>query len=88
MELIYTSQAKDDLARIDWRIREKIINELKQLAESKEVLSSALKQIHDSDFKKLELFDHIIVTDNNSQELSIMSVIRKKKLKVSATSSS
>ena len=28
MNIIYTTKAKDDLTRIEWRTREKIINEL------------------------------------------------------------
>lgn len=82
MEIIYSSKAKDDLARVDWRIREKIINDLKALSHNKKTLKNSLKEVFESDFTKLELQDHVVITDLSKDSLTIVSVIKKKRLKV------
>jgi len=85
MTIIYTNKAKDDLARIDWRIRTKIITELGSVLDSAAAASSRLqlKKLHGSDLVKTTLEKHVIIGEANGKMLNILSVVRQQKLKPS-----
>ena len=79
MNITYTSKAKDDLARIDWRVREKIITRLSdfsELSRSKKLL----KPIHGSDLVKTNYENYVIVGETKGKELNVLSVIKEQKL--------
>lgn len=83
MNIVYSNKAKDDLARIDWRIRTKIINELGSISEAKYTQRLPLKKLHGSDLVKTTLEKHVIVGEANGKLLNILSVFRQQKLKPS-----
>ena len=83
MNIVYSNKAKDDLARIDWRIRTKIINELGTISEPQFARKIPLKKLHGSDLVKSTLEKHVIVGEANGKLLNILSVYRQQKLKPS-----
>jgi hypothetical protein len=83
MNIVYSNKAKDDLARIDWRIRTKIINELGAISELRYSRRTPLKKLHGSDLVKTTLEKHVIVGEANGKLLNILSVFRQQKLKPS-----
>ena len=56
MTIIYTSKAKEDLVRLDWRIRHAIIGELNVIQTKKDF--SKLKKVYDSGFYKINYQSH------------------------------
>ena len=78
MTITYTSKAKEDLIRLDWRIRHAIIGELNVMQNIEDY--TKLKKIYDSGFYKINYQDHLIIGKVKDQCLSIISVLEKKKL--------
>ncbi len=83
MKIIYSNKAKDDLARIDWRIRTKIITSLGIIAEPEFRSKLPLKRLHGSDLVKTTLEKHVIIGEANDKMLNVLSVFRQQKLKPS-----
>lgn len=85
MKLIYTNKAKDDLARIDWRIRTRIINQLGIISEPTTYRKFPLKRISGSDLVKTTLEKHVIIGEANNGLLNILSVLKQQKMKPSGS---
>lgn len=83
MTVIYTSKAKDDLARINWRVREKIITTLSDFSEIENARRYGLKQLHGSSLVKTKLEKYVIVSEAKGRELNVLSVIKEQKIKPS-----
>lgn len=79
--IIYTSKAKDDLARINWKIRERIINVISHSAR-KNPFQIGFKQISDTNLLKLTYDEHIIIGRVEEKELSIITIQKKKEIRV------
>jgi len=83
MKIIYSNKAKDDLARIDWRIRTKIITTLGIITEPEFRRKLPLKRLHGSDLVKTTLEKHVVIGEANGEMLNVLSVFRQQKLKPS-----
>ena len=83
MRIIYSNKAKDDLAKIDWRIRTKIITSLGVITEPKFRKKMSLKKLHGSELVKTTLEKHVIVGEENGEMLNVLSVYRQQKIKSS-----
>lgn len=83
MTVIYSNKAKDDLARIDWRIRSKIITTLGNYTDPKIKHVIPLKRLHGSDLVKTTLEKHVVVGEADGDSLNVLSVFRQQKLKAS-----
>lgn len=84
MEITYTTKAKDDLARINWRIREKIISKLSDFSETPPS-KKRFKRIHGSDLVKTSYQKYVIVGETRGRELNVLSVLREQKIKPTGT---
>jgi len=78
MTIIYTSKAKDDLIKLDWRIRHAIIGELNIIQQKKDF--SKLKKVYASGFYKINYQDHLIIGKVQDNNLSIITVLERKKI--------
>lgn len=78
MNITYSTQAKDDLARIDWRVRGKIINTIREL---KQIEDKPLKKMHESNLHKLDAQTHLVIGAVNNKDFSVLSVVKKKRIK-------
>ncbi len=83
MRIIYTNKAKDDLARINWRIRTKIINSLGVITEPKPSRKLPLKKLYGSDLVKTTVEKHVIIGEKDGEKLNVLSVLKQQKLKPS-----
>lgn len=79
MSIIYTKKAKDDLVSLDWKIREKIINKLKSLSQTSK--SRVINRMHDSDYYKIQISEHIIIGKYEENNFNIITVLEEKKIK-------
>jgi hypothetical protein len=77
MTIIYTAKAKEDLARINWRTREDIINQIAKLERER-----IYEQIYNSDFQKIHLDSHVVIGKLNENNFSVITVVERKKIKV------
>ena len=76
MTISYTSKAKEDLIKLDWRIRHAIIGELNEI--QNEEGFSRLKKVADSGFYKINYQDHLIIGKVKDNNLNIITVVAKK----------
>ncbi len=83
MNVIYTNKAKDDLARIDWRVRSKIITTLGAFTDPAIRKPITLKRLHGSDLVKTTLQKHVVVGEADGDSLNVLCVFRQQKLKAS-----
>lgn len=79
MSIVYTSKAKEDLISIDWRVREKIIETLSKLNGSNQ--RANLSRMHNSDYYKLKLQNHLIIGKFNESGFNIITVVEQKRIK-------
>lgn len=80
-EITYTTQAKDDLARIHWRTRQRIITMLSS-AHGKAPQNLGFKQISDTELLKLYVEDHVVLGKVDSEQLSIITVQKRQPIKL------
>ena len=80
MTITYSTKAKDDLVKIDWKIRHRIIEELNHLERDESL--GKLKKISDTTFYKINFLDHLVIGTVNSDKISIITVVEKKKLSI------
>lgn len=78
MTILYTSKAKEDLIKLDWKIRHKIIEELSIIEKNKDY--AKLRKIHDSSYYKINYQDHFIIGKVKDHYLNIITVLEKKKI--------
>jgi mRNA-degrading endonuclease RelE of RelBE toxin-antitoxin system len=78
MTIVYTTKAKEDLIRLDWKIRHKIIEELSIIEQNKDY--AKLRKIYDSSYYKINYQNHLIIGKVQKTILSIISVVEKKKI--------
>ncbi|MEI7579109.1 MAG: hypothetical protein WCJ58_03650 [bacterium] len=81
MIIIYTSQAKDDLARIDWRIRETLIKDLEKLSTVSDK-EWPIQHLGEQNLSKVLVGDYAIIGQMSRTEFSILSVLKRPKIKV------
>ena len=79
MGIVYTTKAKEDLVNLDWRVREKIIDRLRNL--QKEHNPRILLKMHDSEYYKLNYFNHIIIGKYIDDTFNVITVLEQKKIK-------
>jgi mRNA-degrading endonuclease RelE of RelBE toxin-antitoxin system len=80
MTISYTSKAKEDLIKLDWRIRHAIIGELNEIKQNKDF--SKLKKVYDSSFYKINYQDHLIIGKVDNNNLSVITVLERKKIAI------
>ena len=78
MTIVYTTKAKEDLIRLDWKIRHKIIEELSFIEQNKDY--AKLRKIYDSGYYKINYQNHLIIGKVKKDFLSIISVVEKKRI--------
>jgi mRNA-degrading endonuclease RelE of RelBE toxin-antitoxin system len=78
MTIVYTTKAKEDLIRLDWKVRHKIIEELSIIEEQKDY--AKLRKIYDSSYYKINYQNHLIIGKVKKDFLSIISVLEKKRI--------
>lgn len=78
MTIVYTTKAKKDLIRLDWKIRHKIIEELSVIEQNKDY--ARLRKIFDSSYYKINYQNHLIIGKVKKNFLSIISVVEKKRI--------
>ncbi|HLD03599.1 MAG TPA: hypothetical protein VJC17_02390 [Candidatus Dojkabacteria bacterium] len=78
MNIIYTTKAKDDLTHIDWRIREKIINELGRNGYRK---NYAIR-LPGGEYYRLDLENHIVIGQYKQDNFNVLTVLKKQKIKL------
>ena len=83
MKIIYSNKAKDDLARIDWRTRSKIISTLGVVTQDKIRAKLPLKRLDGSNLVKTTLEKHVIIGESSDKALNVLSILRQQKLKPS-----
>lgn len=79
MGITYTSKAKDDLVNLDWRVRQKIVSTLGRLQEYND--KSLLSRMHNSDYYKLNINNHLIIGRLENRNFNIITVLEQKKIK-------
>ncbi|KXK09437.1 MAG: hypothetical protein QY330_01640 [Candidatus Dojkabacteria bacterium] len=79
-EIIYTSKAKDDLARIHWKTRQRIINSL-SCVYGQDPTTKGFKNLSGTDLLKMKVEDHIIIGKIEASELNIITVQRYKQIR-------
>jgi len=79
MGIVYTTKAKEDLVNLDWRVREKIIDRLRLLQQKSD--ARILLKMHDSEYYKLNYFNHIIIGKYIDETFNIITVVEQKKIK-------
>lgn len=77
MTIYYSPQAKQDLTKIDWKLRSKIISEI-SLIDSKPTI---LKKLPEPDLYKIDYENHIIISELKETELNIITVLQKRKFR-------
>ncbi|KXK26515.1 MAG: hypothetical protein TR69_WS6001000519 [candidate division WS6 bacterium OLB20] len=80
-EITYTSKAKDDLARIHWRTRERIISMLAGIY-GKNPVKVGFKQVSDTELMKLYVEDHVILGKVEERQLSIITVQKRQPIRI------
>lgn len=85
MNIEYTIKARDDLARIDWKTREKIINRIGLITDNKATNNIRLIKMYQSDLFKKQIDDHVVLCKPNdeSNSIQIVAVHKHRRLKVS-----
>jgi mRNA-degrading endonuclease RelE of RelBE toxin-antitoxin system len=78
MTIVYTTKAKDDLIRLDWKIRHKIIEELSVIEQNKDY--TKLRKIFDSSYYKINYQNHLIIGKVKKNFLNIISVVERKRI--------
>ena len=78
MTIVYTTKAKEDLIRLDWKIRHKIIEELSIIEQNRDY--ARLRKIFDSGYYKINYQNHLIIGKVKKDFLSIISVVEKKRI--------
>lgn len=80
-EINYSAQAKEDLARINWKTRERIIKTLAG-THQKHPTDMGFKQLHDTDMIKLKYEGHIIIGKVAESELNILAIRKEQRLRL------
>ncbi len=79
-EISYTSKAKDDLARIEWKIRERIITTIAGV-HARDPFSLGFRKLLNSDLIKLIYDEHVIIGKIEKEtELNILTIQKRQKL--------
>jgi hypothetical protein len=79
-EISYTSKAKDDLARIEWKIRERIITIIAGV-QARDPFSLGFRKLLNSDLIKLIYDEHVIIGKiEKDTELNILTIQKRQKL--------
>lgn len=81
MNLIYSSRAKDELAKVDWRLREGIIKKLDLLFSSDDPMQNII-QLEDETLYKVVIDDYIMIGSINQDEFTALSIIKKQVIKL------
>ncbi|MFQ5492724.1 MAG: hypothetical protein ACE5DX_01015 [Candidatus Dojkabacteria bacterium] len=79
--IVYTSQAKDDLAKINWKTRERIINILADI-KGKQKKGISLKAISSDGLHKLTVDEHVVIGELEGDNLNILNVQKKQLVRV------
>lgn len=82
MNIEYTAKAKDDLAKIEWKTREKIINHLGYITDRPSTIK--LKKMHGSDFWKKSIADHVILCrpSEKADLIQIIAIHKDQRLRI------
>jgi mRNA-degrading endonuclease RelE of RelBE toxin-antitoxin system len=78
MTIVYTTKAKEDLIRLDWKIRHKIIEELSVIEQNKDY--AKLRKIYDTSYYKINYQNHLIIGKIKNEFLNIISVVEKRRI--------
>jgi len=80
-EISYTSKAKDDLARIHWRTRERIIVMLSNLY-GKQPEQGGFKPVSNTELMKMYVEDHVVLGKVEEEHLNIITVQKRQPIKL------
>ncbi|MCA9383945.1 hypothetical protein KC909_06310 [Candidatus Dojkabacteria bacterium] len=80
IKIIYSSQARNDLAHINWKIREKIVTFIGDLKQSR--LNNKVQPIQDSDLLKISIENHVVIGEMDKESLNIIKVVKRPKIKL------
>jgi len=81
MNLIYSSRAKDELAKIDWRLREDIITKLDYTMSSNDP-TQFMTQLQNENLYKIEANKYVTVGRIVNDNFSIVSILPKQTIKL------
>jgi len=81
MNLIYSSRAKDELAKIDWRLREDIITKLDYTMSSNDPIQF-MTQLQNENLYKIEANKYVTVGRIVNDNFSIVSILPKQTIKL------
>jgi hypothetical protein len=79
MLVTYTSKAKEDLIRIDWKMRHRIIDILGKVEAGERRLDFA--RMHNSEYYKVNFPNHLLIGSVESGEFNVITVMEKKRIK-------
>jgi len=81
MNLIYSSRAKNDLAKIDWRLREDIITKLDYTMSANDP-SQFMTQLQNENLYKIEANKYVTVGRIINDSFSVVSILPKQTIKL------
>jgi hypothetical protein len=82
MEISYTQKAKNDLTKIHWKTRNYIITHLAKYQATTKKVQTGFKPLTNTEFLKLDFNDYIAISKLEKNQINILTVVEKKKLKL------
>ena len=79
MNIVYNTKAKDDLARINWKVREYIISKLGELSDVNNAI--AIQNISNSNLCKINIDNHVVIAKLAEKDFNIITVLERKQIK-------
>ncbi len=87
MEIYYTNQAKNDLTKINWKSRAKIILALRDACQKKSLQGIGFRKMHNSEFVRMDLEELTIIGSETDSKLHIVTIQQKRATKMPFTKS-
>lgn len=81
MNIFYSAKSKNDLAKIDWRVREKIIADLGIISKHPDPYKM-LNKLHNSNLLKFISNDFVILFEESEDRFKVVSVVKKPYIKL------
>lgn len=82
MDIYYTNQAKNDLTKINWKARAKIISALRTATDKNSLQSIGFRKMHNSEFLRMDLEGLTIIGNEAASKLQIVTIQQKRATKM------
>lgn len=81
MKIIYSSSAKEDLSKIDWRDRQAIISHMEKIV-GNDKLPGVFENVFESSFKKLKIANYIVIGEEEKTKFKVINVFEKQRIRL------